>query len=301
MLKNIKRKLKRIAMDWLWKTSGISGDSISSANYMRANLLPLAPEKADQQKWLPSAKLGIFGIDLCGSEQLERISRWKSETYQRAFTKLRSDTTINTERVGQTSLTNGWYNTPDAEIYAGMILDLQPRRIIEVGAGFSTRIARATASDAGLKIHITVVDPEPRTEIKSIADEVIMQPVEKSGIAELEWSAGDLLFIDSSHVCRTRGDVPYLFCELIPRLPKGVVVHVHDIYLPFDYPNNLDPRCYTEQYVLQALLSHSPRYRTLIASHWLSRTHPDQMREVFGSDVARDVRLYGGCYWFEIL
>ena len=301
MFERIKRKLRSGAMDYLQRSSGNLRDSIDLANYARNSLLPLPPIATDEQKWLPASKLGLTGIDLREADQLERIAQWKSEKYQRTFATLRGNSDINTERVGQTSLTNGWYNTPDAEIYAAMILDRQPRRIVEVGAGFSTRIARATASDAGLQTRITVVDPQPRTEIQNIADEVILKPVEKSGLTEREWSSGDLLFVDSSHICRTRGDVPYLFCELIPRLPAGVLVHVHDIYLPFDYPNNLDPRCYTEQYMLHALLSHAPRYRTLITSHWLSRTHPDRMREAFGNEVARDVRLYGGCYWFEIV
>ena len=301
MLKRIQRKLLNGAVALFKRSSSEFRDSLNLANYARANVLPLPPAAADEQKWIPVSRLGLAGIDLREAEQVERIGRWKSEKYQRAFARLRGDPAINTERVGHTSLANGWYNTPDAEIYSAMILDRQPRRIIEVGAGFSTRIARATALEAGLKTQITVVDPQPRTDIQNIVDEAIIKPVEKSGLAERDWRPGDLLFVDSSHICRTRGDVPYLFCELIPRLPAGVLVHVHDIYLPFDYPNNLDARCYTEQYILHSLLSHSPRYRTMITSHWLSRTHPDRMREVFGNEAARDVRHYGGCYWFEIV
>jgi hypothetical protein len=76
---------------------------------------------------------------------------------------------------------------------------------------------------------------------------------------------------------------------------------VHDIYLPFDYPNNRDSLCYTEQYVLHALLAHSPRYRTVLTSHWLSRRHASRMQDTFGPETASDVRLYGGCYWFEVV
>ncbi len=186
MLERIKRKLRLGAMNLLQRSSSDVRDSIDLANYARNNLLPLPPFVVDEQKWLPTSKLGLTGIDLREAGQLERIGQWKSEKYQRTFAKLRSNSTINTERVGQTSLTNGWYNTPDAEIYAAMILDGQPRRIVEVGAGFSTRIARATASETGLQTRITVVDPQPRTDIQNIADEVILKPVEKSGLAERE-------------------------------------------------------------------------------------------------------------------
>ena len=182
-----------------------------------------------------------------------------------------------------------------------MIMDLKPRRIVEVGGGFSTRIARATVTAAGLNTSIAVVDPEPRADVRSIADDLFLAPVETSLVHELDWAAGDVLFIDSSHICRTRGDVPYLFCGLIPRLPVGVVVHVHDIFLPFDYPNNLDRLWYTEQYVLHALLSGAPRYRTMLATHWLSRSHGEEMRLTFGATVGRDPRLLGDSYWFEIV
>jgi hypothetical protein len=78
-----------------------------------------------------------------------------------------------------------------------------------------------------------------------------------------------------------------------------VLVHVHDIYLPFEYPNNVDHLWYTEQYVLHALLAHSPRYRTVMTSHWLSRTHASALQEVLGPKRAGS-RLFGGCYWFEV-
>src|SRR6185436_19447886 len=143
------------------------------------------------------------------------LRRWKAEPYRTLYTKLRHEPSINTERLGGSSLTNGWYNTPDAEIYASLILEVKPRRIVEVGAGFSTRIARASIVHAGLPTTITVVDPEPRTDIRAIADEVVLAGVEGSNLHERDWAAGDLLFIDSSHVCRTRGDIPYLFCKLI--------------------------------------------------------------------------------------
>lgn len=301
MLQKFKNKVNRGAISLLRNFPGAVGDYMRVASYTFNHLSPEPPDVADMQQWIPASQVGLNGIDIREPEQLEQLDRWKSERYQNLFAKLRNNPVINTQRLGQKSLTNGWYNTPDAEIYAAMILDRQPRRIIEVGAGFSTRIARAAVDHGGLPTRITVVDPAPRTEIREIAHEVITAPVERSRLDERDWAAGDLLFVDSSHICRTRGDIPFLFCKLIPRLPEGVLVHVHDIYLPFDYPNNLDRRCYTEQYILHALLSQSPRYKTVITSHWLSRMHPERMREAFGNEVAQDVRLYGGCYWFEVV
>ena len=279
---------------------GRVGDALRLGIYASTYIAPAVPSVRDDRPWVPRGEIGCQGIDLRESNQLERLDRWKTPPFQDLFGLLRQDPAINTQRAGQTSLTNGWYNTPDAEIYAAMIFEHRPRSIVEVGAGFSTLIAKATIH-AGLPTQITVVDPAPRTDVQASADECLRLPVERSAIGERDWSAGDVLFIDSSHICRTRGDIPYLFCQLIPGLPSGVLVHVHDIYIPFDYPNNRDHLCYTEQYVLHALLAHSPRYRTVLTSHWLSRQHARRMQETFGPDTASDVRLYGGCYWFEVV
>jgi hypothetical protein len=283
------------------KLPGRVGDAMRLGLYASTYVLPAAPAVPDDQPWVPLGEIGCQGIDLRESDQLDRLARWTAPPFQDLFGLLRHDPAINTQRLGRSSLTNGWYNTPDAEIYAAMIVERRPRRIVEVGAGFSTLIARATIRHAGLETKITVVDPAPRTDVRASADECVRQPVERSAIGERDWSEGDVLFIDSSHICRTRGDIPYLFCQLIPRLPPGVLVHVHDIYLPFDYPNNRDSLCYTEQYVLHALLAHSPRYRTVLTSHWLSRQHARPMQDTFGPETASDVRLYGGCYWFEVV
>jgi hypothetical protein len=300
MLGRLKDDLKNAARAFREGPPAVSDDAQRLADYAREHVVPRPPVDRDGQPWVPLSQVGHAGIDLQEAQQLALIEKWKAEAHQALIASLRNNPSINTQRLGGPTVANGWYNTPDAEIYASMILDRQPGQIVEVGAGFSTRVARAAIGHAGLQTRITIVDPEPRTDVASAADSLVVRPVEQSGLAERDWSPGDFLFIDSSHICRTRGDVPFLFCQVVPRLPPGVVVHVHDIYLPFDYPNNQDHLWYTEQYVLLALLAHSPRYRTVLTSHWLSRTHGDRMRAVLGPEVGRDTRHYGGCYWFEI-
>ncbi|HWB12518.1 MAG TPA: class I SAM-dependent methyltransferase [Pirellulales bacterium] len=295
------RRLRDIRDHVVRRLPGKPGEALRLGLYASSHIVPAAPSVRDDQAWVPVGEIGCQGIDLHERDQLEQLDRWKAAPFKEMFSLLRNDPAINTQRLGQSSLTNGWYNTPDAEVYAAMIQERQPRRIVEVGAGFSTLIARAAVRHAGLQTQITVVDPAPRTDVMQSADECLRLPVERSRLTERDWARGDVLFIDSSHVCRTRGDLPYLYCQLIPRLPPGVLIHVHDVYLPYDYPNNVDHLCYTEQYLLHALLSHSPRYRTAFACHWLSRRHPHAMREVFGAETASDARLYGGCYWFEVI
>ncbi len=159
-------------------------------------------------------------------------------------------------------------------------------------------------SFAGAGTKIVVYDPYPRTDVKSAADELNLVPVERSDLAVSNWSPRDLLFIDSSHICRTRGDLPYLFCKVLPSLPAGVLVHVHDIFLPYDYPNLYDQWCHTEQYLLACMLSHSRRYRVVLATHWLSRTQPAAMNATFGplAGTAASAPHHLGCsFWFEVV
>lgn len=270
--------------------------------FARENILPAPPPRLDDSPFVPLRLMSTKGIDFRPDEQLSILRRWESPRYQELFRLLRKDTSINTDPYGhgQAAVHNGFFPTPDAEAYAGMIMDREPRRIVEVGSGYSTRVARAAVRYANLPTEIVVIDPSPRADVKAYADRVILSPVECSEAAKSTWTGKDVLFIDSSHVCRIRGDLPFLFCEVLPSLPVGTLVHVHDVFLPYDYPNVYDERCYTEQYLLFCTLSRATRYRTIFASHWLSRQHGGAMRAVFGAAVGVDPLLFGASYWFDI-
>jgi hypothetical protein len=241
------------------------------------------------------------------TEQLVRLDGWRRERYQALFSELRQDPAINNppvwlgESVGLGELHNGFFPTPDAEIYAAMILDIGPQQIVEVGSGYSTLIARRAIRYAGLPTKLTVIDPLPRTEIGSAADEIVNIYAEDGGLDHCNWAANDILFVDSSHICRSRGDVSFLFCQVIPKLPAGVFVHVHDIFIPYDYPTNYDDRCYTEQYLLHCLLSGSSRYLTILSTHYLSRNHPQPMQQVFSPKVGASQLYNGASYWFKVV
>jgi hypothetical protein len=111
---------------------------------------------------------------------------------------------------------------------------------------------------------------------------------------------GGLAVIDSSHVCRIRGDLPFLFCEVVPRLAAGALVHVHDIFLPYDYPNVYDDQCYNEQYLLYCTLSYAAGYKSVFSSHLLSRRYGHAMQDTFSPLVGRDPLLSGASYWFDV-
>ena len=230
------------------------------AEYSRSHVLPIPPSQPDAVRNAPMTMLGLRGIELDVEKQLSRVAAWTSDQHQSLFRELRSDPVIKIT-------TNGFFMTPDAEIYASMILDRKPGRVVEVGSGFSTIIARETIRYAGYPTKLVAIDPYPRTDVQTVADELIRCPVEQSNLMDYDWRADDLLFIDSSHLCRTRGDLPYLYCQLMPSLPAGLVVHVHDIFLPYDYPNLYDTWCYTELYLLSCMLAHNSRYQSILATH----------------------------------
>ncbi len=275
-----------------------------AAHYMREHVQPIAPVIADEIPNKPVTMLNPPAIDFCTDAQLALLASLRSERHKALFRELREDAVINRFGLGSAGVSNTFCNTPDAEIYAAMIMDRKPPTLVEVGSGFSTLIARKAVSFAHSDTRIVVYDPYPRTDVKPAADELHLAPVEQSDLASRHWAAGDLLFIDSSHICRTRGDLPYLFCNVIPSLPPGVLVHIHDIFLPYDYPNLYDQWCHTEQYLLACMLAHSRRYKVVLATHWLSRAHPAAMNEAFGAlaGVPSSAPHHLGCsFWFEVV
>jgi hypothetical protein len=126
------------------------------------------------------------------------------------------------------------------------------------------------------------IDPSPRREVQSVANQVIRKRLEDVPSSELQdvLHANDILFIDSSHEIRSGNDVVNLFLNVLPNLRSGVVVHIHDIFLPFEYPrewvieNTLNVN-WTEQYLVQAMLQGSDQFEVLWPGHFLQRILPD--------------------------
>ena len=148
------------------------------------------------------------------------------------------------------------YQPPlDALALYGFLSTTDPRTYLEIGSGYSTRFARRAIDDGKLRTKIVSIDPQPRADIDAICDRVIRSPLEAVDLAIFDQlQAGDLLFIDSSHRCFMNSDVTVLFLEVLPNLPPGVLVQIHDIFLPYDYPREWAERYYAEQYVLSAFL-----------------------------------------------
>ncbi len=235
--------------------------------------------------------------------QLALLEELGHDEYRGLYEVLRSDERINTGFDGadysrQGLIHNGYFPTPDAEIYGAMILRHRPSRIIEVGGGFSTAVARAAITYAGLDTRLHVIDPEPRRPVEALADEVERSRVELSSLREEVVDEGSLLFIDSSHRTVRGEDGPFLYCWLLPNLCPGVLVHVHDIFLPYEYPDVYVELGWTEQHLLTALLANSGKFEVALAAHYLARDHRPRVQSVLGPRVGSD--LFGGAsFWMR--
>jgi predicted O-methyltransferase YrrM len=179
----------------------------------------------------------------------------------------------------QYSLDNDYFSSPDAEVLYAIVRIYRPARIIEVGSGNSTKLFRHTISDGGLRTKLTSIDPSPRCEIELISGEIIRQRVETlrdtSQFSSLQ--ANDILFIDSSHEIKPGNDVLWLLLNVVPALSPGVLIHLHDIFLPFEYPRSWvieERRNWTEQYLLQAMLSENRCLEVLWPAYYLQRSQP---------------------------
>lgn len=189
---------------------------------------------------------------------------------------------------------NQMYELGDAAVLHGMLRDQRPRRVVEVGSGFSTAVMLDAADRFDTTRDITCVEPYPQRLMTLCGPEdvtLIRQGVQDVPIdlfTSLE--PGDLLFIDSTHVVKAGSDVVWLYLQVLPRLSPGVLVHIHDVVWPFTYfPAWIEEgRDWTEAYLLQALLIDSPRWQVELFSSWLWQERRDIVRERLPDGVDAD-------------
>lgn len=200
------------------------------------------------------------------------------------------------------SFDNGQMAGSDPFVLYALARHLRPRRIVEVGSGFSTLVTARAVRENGTG-RILCVEPYPRPFLERAVEgvgEVHRQPVQDTPLALFEeLDAGDILFIDSTHTVRIGGDVNRLFLEILPRLKPGVWVHVHDIFLPRDYPRQWIEEMrffWAEQYLLQAFLCFNRAFRVRFAAGYMGRRHLARMQAVF---PGYQLGMGGGSFWME--
>jgi len=191
-----------------------------------------------------------------------------------------------------------------AAIYL-MLAHHRPLRYVEVGSGNSTKVAFKAKKEQNLSTEIISIDPYPRAEIDHLANRIIREPFENFDFGPLlaEFKPGDILFIDNSHRILPNSDAMVFYMEVLPRLPKGVIVHIHDIYLPCDYPQFMCDRFYSEQYGLAMFLLADPkRYKTILPNYFISEDAAlsGLLEPLWQHPNLEGVERHGGSYWLEI-
>jgi predicted O-methyltransferase YrrM len=190
---------------------------------------------------------------------------------------------------------NGYYQSVDAEVLYAMIRSLKPRRVLEIGSGYSTLVtAAACARNAADRrpAEFVTVDPEPRIPLGAPLGLTRREHVRAQELPLerfLVLDRNDVLFIDSSHTVKLGSDVNFLVFEVLPRLRPGVVVHIHDVFLPYDYPRSWYEKgmFVAEQYLVHAFLIWNAGYQILFAAHAAMRSDRARLEAAIPSLKAR--------------
>ena len=202
---------------------------------------------------------------------------------------------------------NSQFSWLDARALFVLLHAWRPSRIVEVGSGYSSLlIADVNRRWFGGGIRVTCIEPYPRAFLKKGIDGIsrlIEDRVQDVALAEFSaLAAGDLLFIDSSHVAKTGSDVNHLYFNVLPTLAPGVHIHIHDIFLPHEYPQSWaidENRSWNEQYLVHALLMYSKAFRVEFGCSYAFQTFPDLVIEALAHPKGHGYG--GGSLWLTKL
>jgi len=219
----------------------------------------------------------LSGIDFNVEGQLELLNNFN---YNDELIKFPIDKKVDYEFF----YNNSEYTSGDAEYLYNIIRYFKPKRIIEVGSGYSTlmamnAIANNKLEDSEYTCHQICIEPYEAQWLEDIGVELIRERVEDTDISLFtNLESNDILFIDSSHIIRPQGDVLFEYLEILPLLKSGVLVHVHDIFTPKDYLNEwiYNHVLWNEQYLLEAFLIFNSEFRIIGALNYLSHNHQNE-------------------------
>lgn len=243
----------------------------------------------------------IPGIDLRENEQLELLEKLKVFYQELPFSEEKNDKT-------RYYLNNGVYSYGDGIFLYSMMRYFKPKRIIEVGSGYSSAVMIDTNEiffDG--KLNLTFIEPYPERLYGLLKgadktnNQILVKPVQEVALSEFEkLEANDFLFIDSSHVSKTGSDVNYLFFEVLPRLKPGVLIHVHDIFTPFEYPKEWVLKenvwfGFNELYLLKAFLMYNSAFEIVMFNTFLELHYMDW----FKKEMPLCLNNPGGSIWIR--
>lgn len=242
-----------------------------------------------------------FSVQPIAYPGLAKAFRIKERLFEDYLTQIRSHSSDILALPGKATgarFDQAWFPGLDALFAYTMVRNYHPKRIIEVGSGHSTRFLAAGIQDGGLKTDLICIDPAPRASLAHLNVQRRSSILQKAPTADFEaLEAGDLLFIDSSHLLMPGTDVDYLIGHILPGLQPGVYVHIHDIFLPDPYPRSWAWRSYNEQSVVAALLQ-GDGYDLLFSSHYVATRMKEKLKsspfnelDIAGTDLQSSLWL----------
>lgn len=181
---------------------------------------------------------------------------------------------------------------------------LKPNTIIEIGSGTSTKVIKEAIRQNKQLTTLISIDPSPRSAIDNLCDQIIRKPLEEINDLTIfmKLQENDIVFFDGSHRALTHSDVSFFFLDILPILKKGVVVHFHDIYLPYDYPELMIDRAYSEQFLLATyLLNTIQRTEILMPNFFVScdRQLSESLQDLW-LKLNPNIEKHGGSFWIRV-
>jgi hypothetical protein len=243
----------------------------------------------------------LQAIDWNVEEQLELLGRFGFADELDALPRKKTD------ELRYTYDNNG-FRAGDAEFLYSLIRLEKPRRMIEIGSGNSTLMAREAVEanvteDPGYSCEHVCIEPYEMPWLEKLGIQVHRQPVEEVDLTLFDrLGDGDVLFIDSSHMIRPQGDVLFEVMRILPRLAPGVYVHVHDIFTPHDYPESWvrdEVRLWNEQYLLEAFLMYNREFRIVGALNYLALYHREALLRACPVLAEEIHRRDPGSFWMR--
>jgi hypothetical protein len=241
--------------------------------------------------------------------ELERIIASGDATYRRsletiaAYRDALGGIDLHAHDRREPSWVDDWLPVLDGAAIYAFIRSRSPALYMEIGSGQSTKFAARACRDGQLDTQIMSIDPEPRAEVDELCDRVLRVPLEAADLSVFrELSDGDVLFFDGSHRTFMNSDATVFFLEVLSQLEGGVLVGVHDIFLPYDYPQEFADRFYSEQYLLAAhLIAGNPLLEPVLATFYASRD-PELKSLVDGiwsEQGIAGLELHGHSFWLR--
>jgi len=194
-------------------------------------------------------------------------------------------------------LDQAWFPSLDAAVAYALIRDRKPQHVIEIGSGNSTRVLAKALGGLG---EILAIDPAPRADIAGLPGVQVVPSTVQAAPIELfdRLGRGDVLFIDSSHILMPGSDVDLVLNRVLPRLPGGVIVHIHDIFLPFDYPPVWGWRAYNEQQGVLPLMT-TGAYAPLFSSVWARQRLGERLAQSVVARLPMPKEAMSTSLWLE--